>query len=139
MGSACPRSSPDVKCLRTDEGWEHRWLGLGKQATASHCPPPVRLVDPESSHGFGAKGAQPWRTYTVNVAGAIKKVEADGWYQVRQRGVTIAGKPGQELVASHLSQHLEAGGTPVSRYLVVIERAGHNYSAYVPDLPGETA
>jgi predicted RNase H-like HicB family nuclease len=27
----------------------------------------------------------------------------------------------------------------VSRYLVVIERAGHNYSAYVPDLPGVVA
>jgi predicted RNase H-like HicB family nuclease len=27
----------------------------------------------------------------------------------------------------------------VSRYLVVIERAGANYSAYIPDLPGVVA
>jgi len=27
----------------------------------------------------------------------------------------------------------------VSRYLVVIERAGANYSAYIPDLPGVMA
>ncbi len=27
----------------------------------------------------------------------------------------------------------------MSKYLVVIERAGNNYSAYVPDLPGVVA
>ena len=30
----------------------------------------------------------------------------------------------------------EVGGPTVTRYLIVIENAGRNYSAYSPDLPG---
>jgi predicted RNase H-like HicB family nuclease len=39
----------------------------------------------------------------------------------------------------HFGQHVEAGGDrgeKVMRYAVVIEKAGENFSGYVPDLPG---
>jgi predicted RNase H-like HicB family nuclease len=39
-----------------------------------------------------------------------------------------------------VEQHSETGGMetgePLMAYVVVIEQAGRNYSAYVPDLPG---
>jgi predicted RNase H-like HicB family nuclease len=41
--------------------------------------------------------------------------------------------------AGHVSKYPEAGwseGTAVMRYAIVIEKAGDNFSAYVPDLPG---
>jgi predicted RNase H-like HicB family nuclease len=42
-------------------------------------------------------------------------------------------------VGRHVSKYPEAGwleGTAVMRYAIVIEKAGDNFSAYVPDLPG---
>jgi predicted RNase H-like HicB family nuclease len=53
--------------------------------------------------------------------------------------VTIAGKPSDDLAPRLVEQHIEASrpqGEPVMRYAVVIEKAGRNFSAYVPDLPG---
>lgn len=44
----------------------------------------------------------------------VRDVIRDGWCPVAMQGKTIA----------------------IHRYLVVIEKAGENYSAYSPDLPG---
>ena len=48
-------------------------------------------------------------------------------------GTNLAEMPG------HVEQYLETSGSQgaaLTRYAVVIEKAGGNYSAYVPDLPG---
>lgn len=46
----------------------------------------------------------------------------------------------RRLGAGHVQQHPEAGRiegiATMHRFLIVIERAGDNYSAYSPDLPG---
>ncbi len=51
----------------------------------------------------------------MKVRDLIKRLEADGWYLVDTEG-----------------SHRES----MYRYLIVIEPGEHNYSAYVPDLPG---
>ena len=43
------------------------------------------------------------------------------------------------LGTRHVQQHAETGGTQgvvMHRFLIVIENAGENFSAYSPDLPG---
>jgi len=90
----------------------------------------------------------------MKVRQVIRLLEEDGWYLVVSRGsrrqfkhptkpgrVTVAGHPGHDL-AKYEEQHSEAGQAgkegevAVYRFLVVIERANDNYSAYAPDLPG---
>ena len=84
----------------------------------------------------------------------LARLEADGWFQVRQKGshrqfyhptkpgtVTVAGKPSVEVTAGNAEQYPEAGGLEEMRqgameYLVVIERGPTSFGAYVPDLPG---
>jgi predicted RNA binding protein YcfA (HicA-like mRNA interferase family) len=88
----------------------------------------------------------------TTVREAIRMIEKDGWFLVGARGqppsvrhltkpgrVTIPGKESADLSPATLSSSLkQAGmkGKKEMRYAVVIERAGNNYSAYVPDLPG---
>lgn len=77
----------------------------------------------------------------------------DGWYLVATKGshrqfkhptkpgrVTVAGKPSDDLAPGTLSSILKQSGSQeiryAMRYAIVIENAGGNYSAYVPDLPG---
>ena len=77
----------------------------------------------------------------------------DGWYLVSTRGshrqfkhpskpgrVTVAGKPSDDLAPGTLNSILKQPGLKkqgfIMRYAIVIENAGSNYSAYVPDLPG---
>jgi predicted RNase H-like HicB family nuclease/predicted RNA binding protein YcfA (HicA-like mRNA interferase family) len=95
--------------------------------------------------------------WPIKVQQVIRLIESEGWRQVAQRGshrqfkhptkpgrVTVAGKASDDcrfrrLGAGDVEQHIEAGwclGREVMRYAVVIENAGGNYSAYVPDLPG---
>ncbi|MGB7218443.1 MAG: type II toxin-antitoxin system HicA family toxin [Vicinamibacterales bacterium] len=54
--------------------------------------------------------------------------------------VTIAGHPSDDLApGTHVQQHPEAGGAQgviMHRFLIIIEKAGTNFSAYSPDLPG---
>ena len=47
-----------------------------------------------------------------------------------------AGHPVGGLRFAHPPYGLMSQGTEMMRYAVVIEKAGGNYSAYVPDLPG---
>ena len=55
--------------------------------------------------------------------------------------MTVPGKPSHDLAPGTLNSILKQSGlsknkvTPM-RYAIVIENAGSNYSAYVPDLPG---
>lgn len=77
----------------------------------------------------------------------------NGWNEVARRGshrqfkhrskpgpVTVAGKPSDGLAAGTLNSNLKQPGLKISdmpmRYAIVIEIAGTNFSAYVPDLPG---
>ena len=76
----------------------------------------------------------------------------DGWYLVATKGshrqykhptksgrVTVPGKPSDNLAPGTLSSILKTIGTEevgTMRCAIVIENAGDNYSAYVPDLPG---
>ena len=91
----------------------------------------------------------------VKVHELLARLEADGWFQVRQKGshrqfhhptkpgtVTVAGKPSLEVPPGDAQQRAQGSwtqeinrGTPME-YLVVIERGPSSYGAYVPDLPG---
>ena len=71
-------------------------------------------------------------------------IEANGWAQVTTRGshrqFRHATKQAiRRLGIGHAQQHTQAGraegGEIGCAYAVVIEKAGANYSAYVPDLP----
>lgn len=88
----------------------------------------------------------------------IKLIEADGWYLVTMRGshrqykhptkpgrVTIAGHPNHNLAPGTLGSILKQAQIKIKinnkinkmyRFLIIIEKAGKNYSAYSPDLPG---
>lgn len=63
----------------------------------------------------------------MKVRDVIRTITTDGWFQVAAKG-------------GHL--HFEAGPAQVRRasamrrFLIVIEKANRNYSAYAPDLPG---
>ena len=89
----------------------------------------------------------------MKVSHALKLLYQDGWRLVRSRGshrqfkhpvksgrVTVPGKPSDDLAPGTLRsilKQLDFGSeVRVVRYAVVIEDAGSNYSAYVPDLPG---
>ncbi|HEU5329638.1 MAG TPA: type II toxin-antitoxin system HicB family antitoxin [Thermomicrobiales bacterium] len=95
----------------------------------------------------------------VKVREAITRLLADGWYLVSQEGshqqykhpvkpgkVTVAGKPSDDLtlISGSASSGKRAGArlayrhqrSNTMKYAIVIERAPHNYGAYVPDLPG---
>ena len=83
---------------------------------------------------------------------AIKLIETDGWQEVITRGshrqfkhptktgrVTICGKAVRRPRARHLQQHPETGGSQrmnMHRFLIVIESAGNNFSAYSLNPPG---
>ena len=58
----------------------------------------------------------------------------------KKRAPHRAGTARRRHRAGHASQHPEAGGTQMNtravRYAIVIEKAGSNYSAHAPDLPG---
>jgi predicted RNase H-like HicB family nuclease/predicted RNA binding protein YcfA (HicA-like mRNA interferase family) len=86
----------------------------------------------------------------MKVSEILELLKHDGWYVARMRGshrqfkhpakaglVTVAGKPGDDFA----KQYSQAGWPQemrncFMRYAVVIEDAGANFSAYVPDLPG---
>ena len=88
----------------------------------------------------------------MKVREVIRLLEEKGWYLAATRGshrqfkhrrkpnrVTVAGKMSDNLAPGTLNRHSETGwtdGEAVMRFAVVIEKAGNNYSAYVPDLPG---
>jgi predicted RNA binding protein YcfA (HicA-like mRNA interferase family)/predicted RNase H-like HicB family nuclease len=90
----------------------------------------------------------------VKVRDIIKMIEAEDWYLVATKGshrqykhptksgrVTIAGHPNHDLAIGTLNSilkqaKLEGGKVIMYRFLVVIEKANGNYSAYSPDLPG---
>jgi predicted RNase H-like HicB family nuclease len=88
----------------------------------------------------------------MKVREAIEIMQADGWYLVATRGQPPAiqapceawpcddcRKAFRRLGTRHIGEHIEAGRLKrktLMRYAVVIEKAGLNYSAYVPDLPG---
>ncbi|MFI5344783.1 MAG: type II toxin-antitoxin system HicB family antitoxin [Elusimicrobiota bacterium] len=61
----------------------------------------------------------------MKIRDVIALIRKDGWRLVRLKG-------------SHryAEQHLQTSGTEMNKYLVVIERAGSNFSAFCPDLPG---
>ena len=89
----------------------------------------------------------------MKVSEILRLLADDGWDLVATRGshrqfkhpvkpgrVTVPGKPSDELAPGTLNSiRKQAGfkkwGAPM-RYAIVIEDAGPNYSAYVPDLPG---
>jgi predicted RNase H-like HicB family nuclease len=84
----------------------------------------------------------------MKVREAISLIEADGWLLVATRGshrqYKHPTKPGR-VTANYRTisrrapqiafQASETKGA-LMRYAIVIEKAGGNYSAYVPDLPG---
>lgn len=80
----------------------------------------------------------------------LRLLHDDGWRLAATRGshrqykhpakpgrVTVAGKR-NEFGACHAQQYPETGRPleTAMRYAVVIEKAGSNFCAYVPDLPG---
>jgi predicted RNA binding protein YcfA (HicA-like mRNA interferase family)/predicted RNase H-like HicB family nuclease len=88
----------------------------------------------------------------VKVREVIRLIEDAGWYLVRMKGshlqfrhsfrtggVTVSGHRNDDLAPGTLRSILKQAGLKVksmSRYLIVIENTGRNYSAYSPDLPG---
>jgi len=88
----------------------------------------------------------------VKVREAIRIVEADGWYHIGTKGdhrqykppmkpgkVTIPGAPRDELPPgtwNSIQRQPDSRKERAMHYLVVVEKAEHNYAAYVPDLPG---
>ena len=88
----------------------------------------------------------------MKVRDLIKRIETDGWRQVSQEGshrqykhpakpgrVTVPGHPGDDVAIGTLKNILRKRSWKRSkyvRYTIIIEKAGNNYSAYVPDLPG---
>ena len=89
----------------------------------------------------------------MKVSEVLKALKDDGWFQVAQKGshrqfkhpskpgrVTIAGKPSDELARGIQIEYAKARRSSrfrtAMKYAVVIEKAGENFSAYVPDLPG---
>ena len=87
----------------------------------------------------------------TKISEVLRQLQADGWYLVATRGshrqfkhptkqgrVTVAGKPSDDLAPGTLQvslSRLVSRGSPM-RFAIVIEQAGANFSAYVPDLPG---
>ena len=87
------------------------------------------------------------------IAEILRLLHDAGWYVAATRGshrqlrhperpgrVTVAGKPGDDVAPGTLKSILKQAGLrkvrePV-RYAIVIEKAGQNYSAYAPDVPG---
>src|SRR5512145_720124 len=61
-------------------------------------------------------------------------------HPVRPGRVTTTGRQRDEIASSTPREYAQTGRTRgkglMHRYLIVIEPAGHNYSAYSPDLPG---
>ncbi|MEO7003754.1 MAG: type II toxin-antitoxin system HicA family toxin [Ktedonobacterales bacterium] len=89
----------------------------------------------------------------MKVREAIRELEADGWYLVTTKGdhrqfkhpnkpgrVTVPGHPNDDLAPKHATASFDRRDCPNRgkdmRYLIIIEQADHNLSAYVPDLPG---
>ena len=92
----------------------------------------------------------------MKVRQIIKLLTDDGWFQVARKGshrqfkhdtkpgrVTVAGKPNDDTW--HLAQRTTSCGrldlrtkrtSTMHRYLVIIEKANGNYSAFSPDVPG---
>ena len=92
----------------------------------------------------------------MKVGESLDRLKTDGWYLVATRGshrpfkhpvksgrVTVQGKPSDDLAQGTLNNILTGhnGRTDPMRYAIVFvfEKAGSNYSAYVPDLPGGVA
>jgi len=90
----------------------------------------------------------------MKIRDIIRKLRQDGWYEVAQKGshrqyrhptkrgrVTIAGHENDDLAPGTLNSVLKQAGIKENdcamiKYLVIIEKASKNYSAYSPDLPG---
>ena len=82
----------------------------------------------------------------------MRLVQHAGWHHVRTKGshrqfqhperpgtVTVAGKLGTDIPAGTLNKERrpqEVRKGRVMEYLVVVEKGGSSYGAYVPDLPG---
>ena len=85
----------------------------------------------------------------MKVRDVLARLRDDGWFLVTQRGSHRQFKHAQKAWtrdgrgheqrcgAWYTEEHLDVGriGDPMN-YAIVIERAGSNYSAYAPDLPG---
>lgn len=90
----------------------------------------------------------------IKIQELIARLEADGWFQVRQKGRKSSAVPppvqardghgGREAesgsAAWNSEQHPQASGLEEVKsgmeYLVVIEEGATSFGAYVPDLPG---
>jgi predicted RNA binding protein YcfA (HicA-like mRNA interferase family)/predicted RNase H-like HicB family nuclease len=89
----------------------------------------------------------------MKVKDLLKILEDDGWFLLSTKGshmqfkhpvkpgrVTIAGKHSADLAPGTLDSILKQAGPKgkkqMHRFLVVIEKANGNYSAYSPYLPG---
>ena len=113
-----------------DAAWARRAIGvLANDLTQAQPDCAIATLSPNSSGGY---------TVSVRVP-AQSPVAADE----SCRGFDTGGgrKLAQRRAGSrHAEQHPKAGKLQemrsIMRYAIVIENAGPNYSAYVPDLPG---
>jgi predicted RNA binding protein YcfA (HicA-like mRNA interferase family)/predicted RNase H-like HicB family nuclease len=89
----------------------------------------------------------------MKVRDIIKIIESDGWYLIYFKGshrqFKHPTKPGRVTIAGHLNDNLVSGTFnsilkqaklkrkfKMHQFLIVIEKAENNYSAYSPDLDG---
>jgi HicA-like toxin of HicAB toxin-antitoxin system len=81
----------------------------------------------------------------MKVRDVLSLLKSDGWYLVTTEGshrqFKHPTKVGELRLRACLEQHPETGRYEEMkrhkiRYAIVIEKATHNYAAYVPDLPG---
>jgi predicted RNase H-like HicB family nuclease len=88
----------------------------------------------------------------MRIRDVIRLIERDGWLFGRDAGQSPAVQAPEQAGTcydrreairrsgiGHIEQRSQASraqGGAVMRYVVVIEKADKNYSAYVPDLPG---
>src|SRR5262245_4681879 len=110
---------------------------------ASHFQPPVVLLLINRSGRIslsreGSRAARPARTGWLDARSTARKSpHVSPSHQGRS-----AGRASSRLERAgdrHVEQHPQEGRSQMTeplKYAVVIERAGANYSAYVPDLPG---
>lgn len=101
-----------------------------------HCKPGDRMI-PYALH----KSPRDHRAYSTGWLGDRDDQRQSPLVQARSEGRSRHHRwiSGRRPRKKNAQQHSEASGTKAAeavRYPVVIEKAGKNYSAYCPDLPG---